>query len=94
MQRVRDAYAQHHEEPRESRATQTRLRRAGWLLGRRIRGPFEFEIARVNSRIDQQRHDQVMARRILCQNHLLAFAALHSEIVNAAQFAPRDDSRK
>ena len=57
---------------------------------RRVGRPFEINVARVNARINEQRHDEVMAGRILGQHHLLALAVLDPQIVDAADVAAGD----
>ena len=42
-----------------------RILQEDFRCGRRIRGPFEIDIARIDSCIDEQRHDKIMAGRIL-----------------------------
>ena len=57
---------------------------------RRVGRPFEIDVPRVDARIDEQRHDEVMAGRVLGQHHLLALAVLDPQIVDAANLAPGD----
>ena len=45
---------------------------------RRVGRPFEVDVARVDAGVDEQRHDQVMAGRVLGQHDLLALAVLAS----------------
>ena len=61
-------------------------------LGRRggICGPFEINVPGVNPCVDQQRHDQIMARRVLRQDQLPVLSASDAQIIHAADFTAGD----
>ena len=60
--------------------------------GRGVRGPLEVDLGRVDAGVDEQRHDEVVAGRVLGEHDLLARAVLHPEIVDRADVAARDDA--
>ena len=59
---------------------------------RRVSGPFEVHLSGVNAGVNQQRHDEVMARRVLRQHDLAALPVLHPKIVDVTQISARDDA--
>ena len=59
---------------------------------RRVAGPFEIDLRRVNARVDEQRHHQVMARRVLRQHHFAAFPIAHPKVIDVANVAAGHDA--
>ena len=59
---------------------------------RRVACPFEIDLRRVNPGVDEQRHDQVMAGRVLSEHHLPALPVAHPKIIDVPDIPAGHDA--